>query len=265
MIELSVTYFPELLTLSQQAEVDFQYVRLGNWVELGTAREVIAPFPDKKFLYHHNANLRVSDSKPQALITTLQAWQQLTDCPWLSAHLDHHTDREIHAVLVEGKRPPRYDAEQAFDLICQAAQSVQAQLPVPLLLENVEHWPLPEIDVTVMPEFIGRVVEQTGCDLLLDTAHARVTAARLGCDVRSYLGELPLNRAVEMHVSSPRFENGQWVDCHETLVQEDYALLEWLLHRTAPRVITLEYCKDPGQVQEQISHLNQLITQVTGT
>jgi len=79
--------------------------------------------------------------------------------------------------------------------------------------------------------------------------------------VYAYLEELPLDRVVEIHVSGPRFENGWWHDYHDTLQTEDYALLEWVLRRSTPRVVTLEYWKDIAQVREQLLRLSRLIAQ----
>ena len=136
---------------------------------------------------------------------------------------------------------------------------MQAHLPVPVLLENMQHWPLPEVDIAATPGFITRVLEETQSRLLLDTAHARITAAILNRSVQRYLEEFPLTRIVEIHVSSPRLEHDQWINCHETLQETDYALLEWLLERVTPKVITLEYWKDVALAREQILRLNQLL------
>jgi uncharacterized protein (UPF0276 family) len=261
--ELSVTYFTKLLALAQKLETNFQYVRLGNWLEQRTIHRALAQFPDKKFLYHYNGNIRASESETQTLISNLQDWQRQTNCPWLSAHLDYHTQEEIDELFREDRRPQRYDAEQAFELLCRATQTVKAYLSVPLLLENMQHWHLPEIDIAVTPDFIRRVLEETQCGLLLDLAHARITAAILACDVQSYLEEFPLEQIVEIHVSSPRYENKHWVNSHETLQEEDYALLEWLLRRTTPRAVTLEYWKNAAQAQKQILCLNRLINRVS--
>jgi uncharacterized protein (UPF0276 family) len=262
MIELGVTYFGQLAALAQDSETGFQYVRLGNWLDRKAGDQAIESFPDKKFLYHHNGNIRANEPETQALIAAFRDRQRQTNCPWLSAHLDHHTDAEINSLLQGGTRPPRYEAGQALELIRHAIQSMQAHLPVPLLLENMQHWPLPEADVAVAPAFITRVLEETQSGLLLDTAHARITAAVLNRSVRSYLEELPLERTVEIHVSSPRLENGQWVSCHEAMQEEDYTLLEWLLERVTPKVITLEYWKDAAQARQQIRRLDQLIAQL---
>jgi uncharacterized protein (UPF0276 family) len=188
MIELGVTYFDQLSALAQDSEADFQYVRLGNWLDRNTGYRAIESFQDKKFLYHHNGNVRASEAEMHRLVAAFQDWQRLTNCPWLSAHLDFHTDQEINCLLREGQRPPHYDAEQALELICYSVQTIQAHLPVPLLLKNMQHWPLPEADIVVGPDFITRDLEETQCGLLLDTAHARITTAILGCDVRSYAG-----------------------------------------------------------------------------
>ncbi len=172
MIELSVTYFDQLPALAQDSEIGFQYVRLGNWLDKKTGYQAIDSFHDKKFLYHHNGNIRASEPETQALITAFQDWQRQTNCPWLSAHLDYHIDDEINLLLREGQRPPHYDAEQALELICHAIQTMQTHLPVPLLLENMQHWHLPEVDIAVTPVFMTRVLEETQSGLLLDTAHA---------------------------------------------------------------------------------------------
>jgi uncharacterized protein (UPF0276 family) len=41
--------------------------------------------------------------------------------------------------------------------------------------------------------------------------------------------------------------------------KEDYTLLSWLLQRSTPRAITLEYWKDPAHHAEQLKKLTKLI------
>jgi hypothetical protein len=61
MTELSITYFPKLPALAQDAEVNFQYVRVGNWLKPDFIYRAMTQFPGKKFLYHHNGNIRVHE------------------------------------------------------------------------------------------------------------------------------------------------------------------------------------------------------------
>lgn len=138
-------------------------------------------------------------------------------------------------------------------------QQVQAQIDVPLLLENVPSWPQPWPCPEADPEFIVRIVETIGCGFLLDTAHARMAARTFGQDVYIYLAALPLDRVVEVHVSSPRYRDNAWHSNHEVLEEQDYAILRWLLARTAPQAITLEYWQDQEQIKDQLTQLGRLM------
>jgi uncharacterized protein (UPF0276 family) len=259
MIELAVNYFKGLANLAQEMALEFQIVRVGSWCDRDDVDKIVAEFPGKRFLYHHNRNLRADNAETQALIATLQDRQRQTGSPWLSAHLDQHTDVEIHNLLEKGCAPPRYGFEQSLEMLCDAIQTVQTHLPVSLLLENVEHWPLAKVDFAAMPDFICRVLDQAKCGFLLDIAHAEVTADILKRDVRRYIKELPLERVVELHVCGTSRRNGRVVDSHEALQEKDYALLAWLLRCTAPKAVTLEYSRDPAVVPEQIVRLNQIM------
>jgi uncharacterized protein (UPF0276 family) len=261
MIELGINYLTDLEIIYRDRDLPFRFVRVGSWFDREQVSRIISEFQDRGFLYHHNGNLCADDARTEVLVATLQERQRQTASPWLSAHLDQHTDQEIADLLERNRRPPSYDADQSLKMICRAAVTVAAGLPVPLLLENVEHWPLPEIDIAVMPDFIARVLDKTGCGFLLDTAHAKVTAHRLNVNVRTYIEDLPLDKVVEIHVCGTTFCEESVIDSHEPLQNEDYDLLTWLLQRTAPKAITLEYARDPEQVPTQITRLNEIIAQ----
>ncbi|MFH1927681.1 MAG: DUF692 family multinuclear iron-containing protein [Chloroflexota bacterium] len=257
MIQLGVNYCAELVTLAQDPDINFQYVKVGDWLEQSIPY-AMAQFPDKTLLYHCNSLIQHDSAGTQALVTTLHHWQQRTGCPWLSAHLDQYTLEETRAYFHDGRPLPEYSEVAAFDLICSKVEAIKPHLAVPLLLENMPHWPTSDPDPATSSNFITRVLDETQCDLLLDLAHARISAENLGRDVYAYLEELPLEQVVEIHVSGPRYENGWWHDYHDTLQAEDYALLEWVLWRSAPRVVTMEYWKDIAQVRAQLLRLSQL-------
>jgi uncharacterized protein (UPF0276 family) len=118
----------------------------------------------------------------------------------------------------------------------------------------------------VDPAFISSVIEETNCGLLLDLAHARVAACYQDEPVRHYLARLPLNRLVEIHVSGPRSlpasdgaSGGRLFDAHEPMQEADYALLTWVLERTRPQAVTLEYSKDRAQLKAQLDRLRTLL------
>jgi len=119
--------------------------------------------------------------------------------------------------------------------------------------------PHPRSQFGADPALISDLIAESGYNLLLDLAHARVAAAGLHMDIRSYLRALPLERVVALHVSGPRQFNDRLYDAHEPLADVDYEILRWTLSHTQPRLITLEYYRDPQNLRQQILGLNHLI------
>ena len=130
---------------------------------------------------------------------------------------------------------------------------------MPVLVENVPYYAhQATLRIAVQPEVIWQVVESTDAGLLLDTSHLRCAAWHLGVDERAYARALPLDRVREIHVSGPRLRGDDGLrDRHGELLNEDYALLEWLLGHTRPSVVSLEYggtgpkFEDPGEAPER--------------
>lgn len=182
---------------------------------------------------------------------------RLADAPWVSVHLDIGLPYAIYRWPFTALLPPSLAERWAVrTLRCWAVQS-----PVPLLAENMPPWKRDRPAYVVDPGFITRVIEGAGCGLLLDLAHARVSAYRRGQPARDYVSQLPLDRLTEIHVSGPRPSpaDGRLLDAHEALQEEDYALLAWVLERARPQAVTLEYDRDPVQLEAQLLRLQELL------
>jgi uncharacterized protein (UPF0276 family) len=139
---------------------------------------------------------------------------------------------------------------------------LQAICPVRIAVENMPRWTHSRPAYVVDPAFISSVAEQADCGFLLDLAHARVAAHYLGQPARDYLARLPLDRLVEIHVSGPRpgpYPDRRLIDAHQPMREADYDLLEWVLDRTRPRAVTLEYSKDRAQIVAQLVRLRALL------
>jgi uncharacterized protein (UPF0276 family) len=95
--------------------------------------------------------------------------------------------------------------------------------------------------------------------MLLDLAHAIVSAAWLGMGVEAYLARLPLHRVVEVHVSGPRIDDGVLADVHETLLEDHFMLLAEVLRTTSPRAVTIEYQRDESALREQLLRLREIL------
>lgn len=180
----------------------------------------------------------------------------------------------VHALMYEQD----VTSETAvLERMLKTATYFKEQLDVPLLMENMDYSPYYQkelqrqstLPVTVQPAFISQLIQQADMGLLLDLAHAKVSAYHLNQSVTDYLAGLPLDKVLEVHVSSSQQhpDYGQ-VDVHEVLTEEDYQLLIWLLKRCQPQIITLEYGwpgdngrqkTDKAAIAYQLKRLNQII------
>ena len=180
----------------------------------------------------------------------------LTGAPFLSVHLGFaaadvaYTERGMQA------RSPALDRDELFARTCASVRRFAAALPVPLVLENLDLGPSDAYRHVCRADFISAVLEATASGLLLDLAHAQVTASRLCVDIEDYLAALPLARVRQLHLSGPRpGADGTLRDAHDVLRDADYDLLARVLARTRPEVVTLEYHRDSAALARQVLRL----------
>ena len=83
---------------------------------------------------------------------------------------------------------------------------------------------------SVEPELIHQIVRQTGCGLLLDIPHARITAAQLGLDEHTYFSSLPVQNLKELHFTGVQSLDG-WLQDHLPALEADWQALDWVLER----------------------------------
>jgi len=125
----------------------------------------------------------------------------------------------------------------------------------------------------VLPEVISAVVERTGCGLLLDTAHARLSANSLGISAMDYISALPVAMLTELHVTGARLSGKPAYDSMP-LEEDDWQIVEWVLDHIhvgewpQPWVVALEYGglgpifewrSEPAVIAEHLPRLRRLI------
>jgi len=118
-----------------------------------------------------------------------------------------------------------------------------------------------------LPGVITRVIQETGCGLLLDLAHVRLAARALEMDARRYTQALPIERLREIHVTGVQRIEGGWIDRmrqngvtpdaiqrlagqltdHLPMMDEDWGLFDWAMVQVRsgawhqPWIVTFEY------------------------
>jgi uncharacterized protein (UPF0276 family) len=258
LIAVGLPDFPLVRELLAAGALEVDYFETTSWL----AESAVALFPGRRFWLHNsvsNWSLGHPDALAQADVVsrTLHLLRR-TQAPLLSVHLGFSAEQ----VAFDGSMramSPALERDQLLENICRNARALAAAIPVPLILENLDYCPGGAYEHICAPEFIAEVLARADVGLLLDLAHARVSAGRLGLRIHEYLARLPLERVRQLHVSGPRARNGVLVDVHEPLREEDYALLDYVLERSQPQAITLEYRHDAAKLREQLGRLYAII------
>ncbi|MGC1378381.1 MAG: DUF692 family multinuclear iron-containing protein [Anaerolineales bacterium] len=258
MIQLTTDLSDPLLELIHDNNAPVDAVEVGPWFSVEQIRNYRKMLPQLPFYFHGGDLIERVGLIPGA-VSTIAAYLRCTESPWVSMHITMWLPGMLWLMLRKGWRMPLPNPERATQRFIGRVKRLARSVRVPVILENIEPLPFDGYDFEVRAERINCVLEQTGCGFLLDTGHARVSAARLGVDVHDYLSGLPLKRVAQVHVSGPRMRGGRLVDAHEPLQEVDYELLDFVLEKTQPQVVTLEYIREREALREQLFRLRGVL------
>lgn len=158
-----------------------------------------------------------------------------------SWHSDHLSFSGLDGVMLHDLLPVPFTSQSA-ERIARRIREASERLERPMAIENASYYvALGKSDWTEV-EFIGEVLQQADCGLLLDLNNLDVNAKNHQFDPWAWLAKIPLDRVVEIHVAGPElWPNGLFIDTHGTPVRDSvYDLLQWVLARTGPKPVLLE-------------------------
>jgi len=155
--------------------------------------------------------------------------------------------------------PESQSQSQVYLNVCRNALRLKEWLQVPLALRNMGLLANDAYEYASEPLFITAVLDAVSCDFALDIAHARTSAHNLQFDLERYLRSLPLFRAREIIVSGPRLRNGIMIDTHGSLQDDDWQALDFVLARTSPQIVTLEYTGKKESLQSQLERMQTIL------
>jgi uncharacterized protein len=163
---------------------------------------------------------------------------------------DHLALTRSPAGIDLGHLAPIWRTEEQLDRVVERVCWLQDALGVPLALENIAA-PFEIPGGMSEPEFFTRLVQRSGCGLLLDATNLLLTARNQGYDVRQRLGEYPLEAVCQVHLAGGRLDaQGLWLDSHSEPVEEESFALLAELERCRPslRAIVIERDEQLGEL-----------------
>ncbi|MDR1312409.1 MAG: DUF692 family protein [Deltaproteobacteria bacterium] len=134
----------------------------------------------------------------------------------------------------------------------------------PVAFENYNFYPTGLYSKVCDPDFMAEFLDRFGAGLVLDLAHAAISALNMGFETERYLERLPLERTVEIHVSRPYLpeEPGRLgVDTHECPGDREWGWLSFVMERVsaagARPLVLIEYYKDLSVLKAAMLRLAQ--------
>ena len=117
------------------------------------------------------------------------------DVPLYSEHLTYcAAEGHLYDLL------PIPFTEEAVHYVAARVRQVQDIIGQPIALENASYYAQPHADMSEA-EFISAVLQESGCDLLLDVNNIYVNSINHRYDPIEFLDALPLDRARYIHVA----------------------------------------------------------------
>jgi uncharacterized protein (UPF0276 family) len=123
--------------------------------------------------------------------------------------------------------------EEALALTAAHIDAVQTRLGRQILIENPSSYLRYRHSTMAEPEFLGALVERSGCRLLCDINNIYVSGHNLGFDSEAYLDAVPAEAISEFHLAGHSVNQA---DGHEILIDDHGSPIAepvWALYRTA--------------------------------
>lgn len=217
--------------LETRPPVDFFEIISENFMDTdGRPKRNLAKFREHYPIIMHGVAMSIGTADPlnSEYMRKLKALKEEVKPAWISDHLcwtgvAHKTSHDL--------LPVPY-TEEALKHITQRIKDVQDFLEMPIALENPSTYL--EFKSSEMPEaeFIARMAEDSGCQLLLDVNNVYVTCYNHRLDAKAYIDTLPLNHVVQIHLSGHSNMGTHIIDTHDDHVVDDvWALYKYVTHK----------------------------------
>jgi uncharacterized protein (UPF0276 family) len=273
-MNLAINFSPVAANLVKSGVINIDFFKTPNWDWMVAEASQIRPVA-----IHFNleaGNDALGDTDWDKVDQQLQA----TGTPYVNLHLDA---RQFYYPKFQVRTDKASEIETVIQVVLSDVIQVAKRFGAQRVI--IENSPYQGVDgntmqLCVLPEIITRVIDETGCGLLLDISHAIITAKYMGLDPVEYISHLPVQHIKEMHFAGIHQDQvtGMLTD-HLSIQEEDWLWLDWALRCikegewSAPWLLSFEYGgvgepfkwrTDPQVIAEQVPQLYKHIRLFSG-
>ncbi|WP_462164106.1 HvfB family MNIO-type RiPP peptide maturase [Pseudoalteromonas xiamenensis] len=235
-------------------EIDFFEIAPENWMTLGGRfSKQLAEFTSHKPFLCHGLSLSIGSYDPldMTFLKKLKTFLKDYNIRLYSEHLSYcSADGHMYDLM------PIPFTEDAINHTVARIKRVQDVLERPLVLENVSYYCAPGQTLTEQ-EFTLAILEESGCQLLLDVNNIYVNSVNHKYDAEAFLKAMPTGKIVYGHIAGHYVEAEDLiVDTHGSAVASPvWALLEkaYEIHGVFPTLLERDF---------NIPQMGELITEL---
>jgi len=228
-VGLRTVHFSHIL--KHWPDVDWFEIISENFIDShGRPRYVLDQIAERYPVVMHGVSLSIGSTAPLDFdyLDKLKRLATATGASWLSDHVcwTGVAGRNTHDLL-----PLPYD-EATLRHVVERIRIVQDILERPFVLENPSSYVTFRQSTMSEWEFVGRMLEDADCGLLLDVNNVYVSSVNHGFDPLQYIRGLPHERIVQFHLAGHTNLGTHCIDTHDGQVIDPV----WELYREAQRL-----------------------------
>jgi uncharacterized protein (UPF0276 family) len=239
-MKLAINYSSAAGKLVQSRDIEIDYFKTPDWSWMVEEAQKIRPVATHFNLEAGNGQLHKVD------------WEEVdrlaksTQTPFVNLHIDPR--QKYHPDVASGSEKNSDKKRILKCILSDVDQVVDRFGSNRVILENSPY--RGEFGNTlrlgVEPDIISKVVEETGCGLLLDISHAIIASHYIGMDTYEYFSRLPTDKVLEMHFAGIHRIKGVWTD-HLSILKKNWRWLDWSLGQiqsanwSQPWLLAFEY------------------------
>ncbi|WP_342078746.1 DUF692 domain-containing protein [Yoonia sp. SS1-5] len=196
----------------------------------------------------HGVGLSIGGEAPLD-VAHLKRLKQLID--WLQpASFSEHLAWSTHDSHFLNDLLPLPYTKQTLDRVAAHITQVQDVLGRQMLLENPSSYLAFAESTMAETDFLARLVQMTGCGLLLDVNNVFISATNLRTTAQDYIDAFPLEAVGEIHLGGHDEDADETgapllIDSHaKPVVDPVWALLDYTLARSGPKPVLIEWDTD---------------------
>jgi len=239
-MKLAVNYSPQTAELVQAGKIQLDFFKCPPWANLVAEAQEIGNIQIHFELRAGTGRLHETHWE------VIEDYLTQTSTPYINLHLAPMVS-DYPGMKADTQEPA--DVQRVMDNllndVCAVVDHFDAEH---VIAENVTYLGSHGrfLRSATLLDSIQRVFNETGCGLLLDIAHARITAHYLGVDPVDYISNLPVNHLRELHFTGIH-ETPDGPQDHLSLLDTDWPWLVWTIEQiqsgkwARPWLLAFEY------------------------